>query len=247
MALQIYPKWHFNWKEEGQFIILSLVGNTFYYLAENTALRLTLASNVSILVSSAPILSILLLRFFRQHDRLSGRKLIGIFLAFLGVLLVVFNGVFVLKLNPIGDALALMAALFWALYGFLAKPILERYDSALVTRKLMFYGILTSAPLLLAEEKSFMVLRLLTLRDLFGLLYLGLICSALCYLLWNHALDRLGALTTNLYVYAVPLVTMLASALFLRETITGIGMLGIVLVVGGMMLSSLEKPADSVG
>ena len=111
----------------------------------------------------------------------------------------------------------------------------------------MFYGILTSAPLLLAEEKTFTVLRLLTLRDLFGLLYLGLICSALCYLLWNRALDRLGALTTNLYVYAVPLVTMLASALFLRETITGIGMLGIVLVVGGMMLSSLEKPAGATG
>ena len=234
----VCPRWLFLGKEEWRVLLLSLIGNTLYFFSENTALQLTQPTNVSILVSSAPILSILLL---------SGRKLIGIFLAFLGVLLVVFNGVFVLKLNPIGDALALMAALFWALYGFLAKPILERYDSALVTRKLMFYGILTSAPLLLAEEKSFMVLRLLTLRDLFGLLYLGLICSALCYLLWNRALDRLGALTTNLYVYAVPLVTMLASALFLRETITGIGMLGIVLVVGGMMLSSLEKPADSVG
>ena len=243
----VCPRWHFLGKEEWRVLLLSLIGNTLYFFSENTALQLTQPTNVSILVSSAPILSILLLRFFRQHDRLSGRKLIGIFLAFFGVLLVVFNGVFVLKLNPIGDALALMAALFWALYGFLAKPILERYDSALVTRKLMFYGILTSAPLLLAEEEPFTVLRLLTLRDLFGLLYLGLICSALCYLLWNRALDRLGALTTNLYVYAVPLVTMLASALFLRETITGIGMLGIVLVVGGMMLSSLEKPADSVG
>ena len=243
----VCPRWLFLGKEEWRVLLLSLIGNTLYFFSENTALQLTQATNVSILVSSAPILSILLLRFFRQRDRISGRKLIGIFLAFLGVLLVVFNGVFVLKLNPIGDALALMAALFWALYGFLAKPILERYDSALVTRKLMFYGILTSAPLLLAEEKSFMVLRLLTLRDLFGLLYLGLICSALCYLLWNRALDRLGALTTNLYVYAVPLVTMLASALFLRETITGIGMLGIVLVVGGMMLSSLEKPAGATG
>ena len=53
----IYPKWHFNWREEGPFCVLSLVGNTLYYLAENTALRLTLASNVSILVSAAPIIS----------------------------------------------------------------------------------------------------------------------------------------------------------------------------------------------
>ncbi len=241
----VCPRWKVLGKAEGRVLLLSLVGNTLYFFAENTALQLTQAANVSILVSSAPILSILLLRFFGQRDRLTRRKLTGIFLAFLGVLLVVFNGVFILKLNPVGDALALMAALFWALYGFLAKPILERYDSALVTRKLMFYGILTSAPLLVAEGEPFTALRLLTLHDFFGLLYLGLICSALCYLLWNHAIDRLGALTANLYVYAVPLVTMLASALFLREAITGVGLLGITLVVGGMMLSSLEKPAGA--
>ena len=58
-------------------------------------------------------------------------------------------------------------------------------------------------------------------------------------------IQREGALTANLYVYAVPLVTMLASALFLREAITGIGLIGITLVVGGMMLSSLEKPAST--
>ena len=98
----VCPRWHFLGKEEWRVLLLSLIGNTLYFFSENTALQ------------SAPILSILLLRFFRQRDRISGRKLIGIFLAFLGVLLVVFNGVFVLKLNPIGDALALMAALFWA-------------------------------------------------------------------------------------------------------------------------------------
>ena len=103
----VCPRWHYLGKEEWRVLLLSLIGNTLYFFSENTALQLTQATNVSILVSSAPILSILLLRFFRQRDRISGRKLIGIFLAFLGVLLVVFNGVFVLKLNPIGDALAL--------------------------------------------------------------------------------------------------------------------------------------------
>ena len=96
----IYPKWYFNWKEEGQFIVLSLVGNTLYYLAENTALRLTLASNVSILVSAAPIASALMLPLFERDEKLSKRQIAGIGIAFFGVLFVVFNGVFVLKLNP---------------------------------------------------------------------------------------------------------------------------------------------------
>lgn len=237
----IHPKWYFNWKEEWRFIVLSLVGNTFYYLAENTALRLTLASNVSILVSAAPIASALMLRLFERDERLSGQQIAGIGIAFFGVLFVVFNGVFVLKLNPMGDMLALAAAFFWALYGFLAKRVMDRYDTFLSTRKLMFYGIVTTIPLLLFEGGSVDGIRQMKLTDISGLLYLGLICSALCYLLWNEAIAEIGAMKANLYVYAVPVVTMIACAIFLDEAITWGGAVGVVLVVGGMLLSSLRK------
>ena len=240
----IYPKWYFNWREEGQFFVLSLVGNTLYYLAENTALRLTLASNVSILVSAAPIASALMLRFFSRDERLSRRQIGGIGIAFFGVLFVVFNGVFVLKLNPVGDLLALAAAVFWALYGFLAKRIMDRYDTFLSTRKLMFYGIVTTIPLLLFEGGSMDGIRLLKANDICGLLYLGLICSALCYLMWNEAIAEIGAMKANLYVYAVPVVTMIACAVFLGEIITWGGAIGVVLVVGGMLLSSLKERND---
>ena len=237
----IYPKWYFNWKEEGQFIVLSLVGNTFYYLAENTALRLTLASNVSILVSAAPIASALMLRLFERDERLTRHQIAGIGIAFFGVLFVVFNGVFVLKLNPLGDLLSLAAAFCWALYGFLAKRVMDRYDTFLSTRKLMFYGMITTAPLLLLEGGDLKGIRLMGFRDICGLFYLGLICSAVCYMMWNEAIADIGAMTANLYVYAVPVVTMIASAIFLSETITWGGAAGVVLVVGGMLLSNVNR------
>ena len=236
----IYPKWYFNWREEGQFIVLALVGNTLYYLAENTALRLTLASNVSILVSAAPIASALMLRLFERDERLTGRQIAGIGIAFFGVLFVVFNGVFVLKLNPLGDLLALAAACCWALYGFLAGRVMEKYDTFLSTRKLMFYGMITAVPLLLLEGGDPKRIRLLRFDDICGLLYLGLVCSALGYLMWNVAIAEIGAMKANLYVYAVPVVTMIASAAFLGEVITWGGTIGVVLVVGGMLLSSLS-------
>ena len=237
----IRPKWHFHWREEGSFMLLALIGNTFYFLAENTALQLTLASNVSILVSAAPIFSALLLRFTRRQERLSRRQIAGIGIAFLGVLFVVFNGVFILKLNPLGDLLAVSAAFLWAVYGSVARKILEQFDSLLITRKLMFYGILTTAPLLLTNGQPLSVLSQLRFGDFCSLLYLGLVCSAVCYLLWNEAIAKIGDMKTNLYVYAVPLVTMLASALLLRERITGTGLVGIALVIGGMLLSNLER------
>ena len=237
----IYPKWYFNWREEGQFIVLSLVGNTFYYLAENTALRLTLASNVSILVSAAPIASALMLRVFERDERLTRHQIAGIGIAFFGVLFVVFNGVFVLKLNPLGDLLSLAAAFCWALYGFLAKRVMDRYDTFLSTRKLMFYGMITTAPLLLLEGGDLKGIRLMGFRDICGLFYLGLICSAVCYMMWNEAIADIGAMTANLYVYAVPVVTMIASAVFLSEAITWGGAVGVVLVVGGMLLSNVNR------
>jgi drug/metabolite transporter (DMT)-like permease len=238
----IYPKWYFSWREEGRFAVLALVGNTLYYLATNTALRLTLASNFSILVSSAPIASALMLRLFEHDERLSRRQVAGIGIAFFGVLFVVFNGVFVLKLNPLGDLLALAAAFCWALYGYLAKRITDRYDTFLITRKLMFYGMITTAPLLLFGGSGLTGIGLAK-TDLLGLFYLGLICSALCYLMWNEAIAEIGAMKANLYVYAIPVVTMIASAVFLGEAITWGGATGVVLVVGGMLLSSLSVRA----
>ena len=241
----IYPKWVFNWREEGRFAILSLVGNTLYYLSENTALRLTLAGNVSILVSAAPIASALMLRLFERDARLSRRQITGIGIAFLGVLLVVFNGVFVLKLNPLGDLLALAAAFWWALYGYLAKRMMDGHDAFLVTRKLMFYGMLTTVPLLLFDGGHLTGIGLLNWKEICGLLYLSLICSALCYLLWNQALADIGAMTANLYVYAVPVVTLIAGAVFLDEVISWGGVIGVALVIGGMLLSSLNgRPPD---
>ena len=236
----IYPKWYFNWREEGRFAVLSLVGNTLYYLAENTALKLTLASNVSILVSAAPIASALMLRLFERDERLSRRQIAGIGIAFFGVLLVVFNGVFVLKLNPLGDLLAIAAAFCWALYGFLARRVMDRYDTFLSTRKLMFYGIVTTAPLLV-KNGGLKGIGLPEFYDICGLLYLGLICSALCYLMWNEAIAEIGAMKANLYVYAVPVVTMIASSIFMDEVITRGGIAGVVLVVGGMLLSSIDR------
>lgn len=237
----MHPKWYFHWREEGRFILLSLLGNTLYYLAENTALRLTLASNVSILVSAAPLVSLVLLRLFDRNERLSGLQIAGVCIAFLGVLHVVFNGVLVLELNPLGDLLALAAAVCWALYGFAARRSVEKYDTFLLTRKLMFYGMLTTAPLVLAEGGLMAGIRMMDVRDVCGLLYLGVICSAVCYLMWNKAISEIGAMKANLYVYVVPVVTMIASVIFLDEKITLAGLVGVGLVVGGMLMTALPR------
>lgn len=237
----LYPKWQFHRKEDVRFLVISLFANTLYFLAENTALRFTQTSNVSILVTTSPIITAILLRFFCHGERLTHRKIGGFGIAFLGVIFVVCNGVVGLHLRPAGDILAIAAAVSWSIYGILVRGCNETYNSFLITRKLMFYGFLTSLPLLLKDGMPDLTI-LLSIGNVISLIYLGFVCSALCYVMWNYAIKQIGTLKTNLYMYAVPLVTMLAGALLLHETITPMGAGGIALVLAGMMLSALPVP-----
>jgi len=241
----LHPKWQFHWKEDIRFLIISLFANTLYFLAENTALRLTQTSNVSILVTTSPIITAILLRFFCHGERLSHRKIFGFGIAFVGVIFVVCNGVIGLHLRPIGDILALAAAVSWSIYGILVRGCNETFNSFLITRKLMFYGLLTSTPLLWKDGLPDFT-TLLSVGNILCLVYLGFVCSALCYVMWNYAIKQIGVLKTNLYMYAVPLVTMLAGALLLNETITPMGAGGIALVLVGMVLSALPTSKRNI-
>ena len=134
----VCPKFYFKPREEWRFVLMALFANTLYCWAENTAISLTQASNVSILVSTTPIMTAVVMALFHKEEKLSGRQIGGFGIAFAGVVLVVFNGAITLKLNPAGDMLALLAAALWAAYGFLLRRWSPYYDSALITRKLRF-------------------------------------------------------------------------------------------------------------
>ena len=115
-------------KEEAGIFALSLSGVSLYYFFENTALTYTLASNVSILLAAAPIFTAVLAHFFTKDEKLSGRIWAGFVIAIAGVVLVVFNGTYVLKLNPLGDALSILAAFSWGVYSVLLKGFVGRYS-----------------------------------------------------------------------------------------------------------------------
>lgn len=236
----IHPRWHFHWREEIRFLLMGLFANTFYSWAENTALTLTQASNVSILVSTTPILTALSLALLRKGERLGRRQTLGFLTAFLGVVLVVSNGALSLQVHPRGDLLALLAAVSWAVYSLLMRRWAGLYSSALLSRKLMFYGLLTALPLLALEREPIDFAALLTLGNGLKLAYLALVGSALCYLLWNGAIKQIGVLKANLYIYMVPLITLLVSVLFLHERITVMGLFGILLVIAGMALGTVQ-------
>ena len=231
-----------TWKEEGIFCLLGLTGCSVYFFVENSALRYTLTSNVSIIVASAPLFTACLAHFVTD-EKFHASTLWGFLIAFSGVILVVFNGTFVLKLSPVGDVLAVAAAVSWAIYSVLIKRFTGKYDSVLLTRRTVLWGIITAFPMVLLEGRPYPIAPLTgSLAVPLNFLYLGLIGSAVCYVLWNEAFSRLGIVRTNNFIYAIPFVTIVAAHFLLEEAISPAALLGAVLITAGVVLA--QRPSE---
>lgn len=222
-------------------MLAGFFGVTLYFFLQNFALTHTLAANVSVLISIAPLL-IALLNQMVFHDQLKRGFFIGFFSAIVGIILIAYNGHFVLKLNPMGDFLSILAALVWAIYSILIKAINASQNAVFtLTRKIFSYGFV----FLLPTQPLFQIRlgweRFLSLPNLLNLVFLGIVASAICFATWNYAVQVLGPVTTSIYIYLGPVVTIVTSALVLQETITPVASIGMALILVGMAFSERGK------
>ncbi|MEG1611215.1 MAG: DMT family transporter [Alistipes sp.] len=226
--------WAGSLHDEALMLAAGICGGSLYFLTENIALEYAPASNVSLIVCTAPLWTSLLLSAFHRDERMSRRQIAGSVVAFAGMVLVVLNGHFVLQLSPHGDLLALTAALLWALYSLIIKSIGSKYSTIFITRKVFFYGLLTIVPFLILRQPTFDTTILSRPVVWLNILFLGIIASMLCYLLWNMVMKRLGAVRVTNYIYINPLVTILTAALCIGERITFAALTGAALILVGM-------------
>jgi drug/metabolite transporter (DMT)-like permease len=156
-----------------------------------------------------------------------------------GVFLVIFNGNFILKLNPLGDFLAILASFIWAVYSIILKKLNNkyRYNYIYITRKIFFYGVMFMIPLMFALKVNLALEKLIIPNVLFNILFLSLIASALCFITWNIGVSYIGAVKASNYIYIVPLITTVTSIIILKEPITNIVLIGAILILSGLYIS----------
>lgn len=226
------------------FVILGLFGGSVYFLTENSALHITLASNVALIVVTAPLLTTLLTHLFVKGEPVGRSIWFGSGIALLGVALVVYNGQVVLQIHPLGDLLSLAAALSWAIYSVLLRKINGSYPVLFYTRKIFFYGTLTLIPWFLITDNPITPALLLKGEVAAHLLFLSLIASSACYVVWNTAVSRLGSVRTNHYIYLIPMVTLLFAVLFLHEPLTLQALTGAILILTGVWFGGNRTLAE---
>lgn len=227
--------------DELLMVAVGLTGGSVYFLSENIAVDLSTASNVSLIVCANPLITMLLVWLSGRGEKPSRRQAVGSAVAFAGMALVVLNGQFVLRLSPLGDMLALVAAVSWAFYTIVMKRLTVKYPVPFITRKVFFYGLVTLLPIWFTGRVGFHP-GLLKGPAVWGnLLFLGFVASLVCYVAWNRVIRRLGSVRSSAYVYLIPLATIVTAVIVLRERITGLAVLGTVLILGGLYLNE-KKP-----
>lgn len=223
-------------RQEGTFAAAGFFGVTLYFLLENIALEYTFASNASVIVSSTPFFTALADWLFFGASRPRLPFYAGFFLAMIGIGLISFSDNNI-QISPVGDLLALLAAIAWAFYSIFTKKLTALGLGSLVTtRRIFFYGLVFILPLL-PFRGGFTLATLLEPAIYANLLFLGLGASALCFATWTFCLIRLGTARASAYIYLVPVITTLAAAVCLQESLTPAILAGMSLVIAGLFLS----------
>ena len=231
-----------------RFIIayVLLTGGSLYFCSENEAMNFTTTTNTSLIVCSCPLFATLLVRMvYKDSNRIHIVQLLGSLLAFVGMIIVVLNGRFVLHLSPVGDALAFTACMCWAIYSLLMKSVTGDYSAAFITRKVFFYGVLTILPYYLSIP-DFLPLEVFTRPQVIGnLLFLGCLASMICFLTWNWCISKLGTVKATNWVYFNPITTMIFASWVLDEQITPYFLVGAACILMGMYIADKKTRGES--
>ena len=123
------------------------------------------------------------------------------------------------------------------------KPASERYSTVFITRKVFFYGLLTILPYYVVVPGFPGMEVILSRPVLWNLLFLGVVASMLCFLVWNWVIRKLGAVTATNWVYFNPITTILFAWWLLHEQITPWFLFGTLLILVGMYLCDRKNPA----
>lgn len=235
-----------SWKDEAKMALLGITGGSLYFYSENEAMNFTTTTNTSLIVCSCPLFATLLVRMvYKDSSRIHIVQLLGSLLAFVGMIIVVLNGRFVLHLSPVGDALAFTACMCWAIYSLLMKSVSYHYGAAFITRKVFFYGVLTILPYYLFIP-GFPPIEVFSRPQVFGnLLFLGCLASMICFLTWNWCISKLGTVKATNWVYFNPITTMIFASWVLDEKITPYFLVGATCILLGMYVADKKTRGEN--
>ena len=225
-------------KEDRIRIALSgFLGITLYFAIENIGVSMTSSSNSALIVASFPAVTTLL-EFFIYHSKPNIKKVLGIILAIIGVAVLTQINVDGNSKSMLGNIILIGAGIVWAFYNFITRDLTNKYSAMTLTYYQMLAGFIFFLPFVIIEGKTW---RMPTITSASALIYLSVGCSIVAFLLYNLGLRKLSASISVSLMNLVPVLGLIFSILILHESVSAIQISGGVIVIIGVILSSIQK------
>lgn len=225
-----------EWK---YFSALGMAGVVMFNIFQNVGVKLTSSALAGTLHNTIPIF-ILILSWIFLHEIITKNKIIGVLTGLVGVCIIVFVGKdFTDMLHNqtiVGNALVLGSAVMWAAYTILNKNVSKHYNPLYLTTSAYIFGSIFLLPVA-ASIEDIGTLASLSMKTWAIVLYLGIFCSGITFLLWNYALSRMDSTKASVFIYLIPIVAMLVGWAFMGETITIYMIIGFALTIIGIFIS----------
>lgn len=230
------PPLRSDWKP---LLFMTLTGAAGYQAAFYYGLRFTNIINASVIHALAPLATIVLAAVVLKTV-IRRPQVVGGWLSVAGVAIVVSGGSWsqlrALRLNP-GDLLMLLAVVMWAGYSVAARQVLQRRSLISTTFIMTWMSALIMLP--------FGLLEMCAHPPAFGwplvgtLFYVTVFAGVLAFLAWNRAVQTIGPVGAMAFMNMTPLYAAIASTILLAEPLTGVQLVGGILVVGGCLVAAL--------
>ncbi|MDC2865829.1 DMT family transporter [Bacillus sp. BP-3] len=234
--------WKIHRQDVFKMAMIGLVGYTGSIGMQFVGTNLSSAAMGSLITAASPAL-ISIFAFYILKEKLQINKITALILATIGVLCVIglpsTNNQ--TESMYLGNIILFGAAITWAIYTVLSKVQTQRYSSLTVTTWSNLFGVIFTIPIVIWEQA-------VTPTDLpkdvwiwLGVLYLGIISTAVAFYFWNKGFEYLDASTGSLFFFLQPIVGSLLGFLLLDESLGITFILGACLIGIGVYLSSKEK------
>lgn len=221
-----------------QLAMMGFIGVFVHQLIQANALTMTTAVRTGWLIGITPIWSAILAAIFLK-EKFGPAKVGGMLVATLGALLLITKGRISSETVALpttkGDLLILASTLNWAIYTVAGRKTLQRVGSERTTAASMLLGFLMLAPFAIGDP-VWSNLGGISTPAVVSILFLGIGCSAVGYLFWYAALEKLETSQVAVFLYVEPIVTLLAAMVLIGETVDVSTIIGGVLVLIGVTL-----------
>jgi drug/metabolite transporter (DMT)-like permease len=221
------------------FLLAALFEPFLYFLGESFGMQLVSSVTAAVIISTVPVFTPIVARLF-FNERLSKINIAGILISFIGVGLVIFKRGMQIEASVPGVMLMFLAVISAIGYAVALKKLTPNYEPITIVALQNTIGVFLFAPLFFIYDFN-VAFSNITFVSIIPVLKLAIFASSLAFILYAHGVNQIGVSKANIFTNLIPVLTTIFAYYMLDETLSVIKITGILIVVGGVFLSQINR------